>query len=200
MRIGYVRVSTVEQNEDRQVESMEALGLDKIYMDKKSGKNFEREGYKEMISTIRKGDVIYIHSIDRLGRNYDEIIEQWRIITKEIGADIVVQDMPLLDTRVKENDLTGKFIADMVLQCLSYVAQIERENIKRRQREGIEIAKAKGIYKGGKPKQIDEELFQENYGRYKSGEITKVQFATNIRVSRPTLDKIIKEREETNND
>lgn len=200
MKIGYVRVSTVDQNEDRQLEAMEQLGLDKIYMDKKSGKNFEREGYKEMVSSISAGDVIYIHSIDRLGRNYDEIIEQWRIITKEIGADIVVQDMPLLDTRIKGNDLTGKFIADMVLQCLSYVAQIERENIKRRQREGIEIAKTKGVYKGSKPKEIDGELFQENYRRYQAGEITKVQFAVNIGVSRPTLDKILKKREGANND
>lgn len=199
MKIGYVRVSTVDQNEARQIKAMQEDGVEKIYMDKQSGKDFNRPEYKKMISELKKGDVLVLHSIDRLGRNYEEILEQWRIITKEIKADVIVQDMPLLNTTISR-DLDGTFIADLVLQILSYVSAKERENIKRRQREGIEIAKAKGVYKGGKPKQIDEELFQENYKRYQSGKITKVQFAVNVGVSRPTLDKIIKEREEENND
>lgn len=194
MKVGYVRVSTADQNEARQIKAMQEDGVEKIYMDKQSGKDFNRPEYKKMISELKQGDVLVLHSIDRLGRNYEEILDQWRVITKEIKADVIVQDMPLLNTTISR-DLDGTFIADLVLQILSYVSAKERENIKRRQREGIEIAKAKGVYKGGKTKQIDEELFQENYERYKSGEITKVQFAVNVGVSRPTLDKIIKERE-----
>lgn len=194
MKKGYVRVSTADQNEARQIKAMQEDGVEKIYMDKQSGKDFNRPEYKKMISELKQGDVLVLHSIDRLGRNYEEILDQWRVITKEIKADVIVQDMPLLNTTISR-DLDGTFIADLVLQILSYVSAKERENIKRRQREGIEIAKAKGVYKGGKPKQIDEELFRENYERYKSGEITKVQFAVNVGVSRPTLDKIIKERE-----
>lgn len=195
MKIGYVRVSTVDQNEARQIKAMQEDGVEKIYMDKQSGKDFNRPEYKKMISELKQGDVLVLHSIDRLGRNYEEILDQWRVITKEIKADVIVQDMPLLNTTISR-DLDGTFIADLVLQILSYVSAKERENIKRRQREGIEIAKAKGVYKGGKTKQIDEELFRENYERYKSGEITKVQLAVSVGVSRPTLDKIIKMREE----
>ena len=136
MKIGYVRVSTIDQNEGRQIEAMKDDGVEKIYMDKKSGKNFDRPEYQKMISEIKEGDVVVIHSIDRLGRNYDEIIEQWKHITKEIKADIIVQDMPLLDT-TKGKDLTGTLISDIVLQLFSYVAQREREMNRQRQAEGM---------------------------------------------------------------
>lgn len=192
MKVGYVRVSTVDQNEARQIEAMKEDGVEKIYLDKQSGKDFNRAEYKKMISELNEGDLLVIHSIDRLGRNYEEIQEQWRVITKQIKADVMVQDMPLLNTRISK-DLEGTFVADLVLQVLSYVAQKERENIKRRQKEGIAIAKAKGIYKGGTPKKIDEELFSENFSKYKKGEITKTQFSELIGVSRPTLNRILKE-------
>lgn len=193
MRIGYVRVSTKEQNEARQLQSMKDSGVEKIYMDKQSGKDFERPQYQKMISELKEGDVVVLHSLDRLGRNYDCIIEEWHRITKEIKADIIVLDMPLLDTTTRGNDLTGKFVSDMVLQILSYVAANERENIRKRQAEGIAIAKAQGKYKGGKKKEIDKDIYEENLAKYKSGEITKMQFADALGVSRPTLDKIIKE-------
>lgn len=148
---GYIRVSTKEQNEDRQVEALKPyhIPVSNIFMDKQSGKDFERPAYQKMIRKLKKGDLLIVKSIDRLGRNYDEIIEQWRIITKQIDADILVIDMPLLDTRVGK-DLTGKFVADLVLQILSYVAQTEREAIKQRQAEGIAAAKARGV-KFGRP-------------------------------------------------
>ena len=194
MKIGYVRVSSADQNEARQIKAMQEDEVEKIYMDKQSGKDFDRPEYKKMISELKKGDVLVLHSIDRLGRNYDEILEQWRIITKEIKADVIVQDMPLLNTTISR-DLDGTFIADLVLQILSYVSAKERENIRRRQKEGVAIAKAQGKYKGGKPKKIDDTLFSENLIRYNKGEITKSQFAANIGVSRPTLDKIVKNME-----
>lgn len=190
MKIGYVRVSTVEQNEARQMEALREEGVDKIYMDKKSGKDFNRPEYQKMIASLQKGDVLVIHSIDRLGRNYEEIIAEWRKITKEIEADIVVQDMPLLNT-TQNKDLTGTLIADIVLQLLSYVAQRERENIRQRQKEGIAIAKAQGKYKGRAKKEIDEELFEKTKQRWQAGEITKVQFAEIMGVSRGTLYKIL---------
>lgn len=190
MKIGYVRVSTVEQNEERQIKAMKEDGVEKIYMDKQSGKDFNRPEYKKMISELQQGDVLVLHSIDRLGRNYEEILEQWRIITKEIKADVIVQDMPLLNTTISK-DLDGTFIADLVLQILSYVSAKERENIRRRQKEGIAIAKDKGVYKGSKPKQVDEELFAENLVRYRNGEITKTEFSSVLGVSRPTLNKIL---------
>ena len=143
---GYVRVSTQEQNEDRQMIAMAEQGIpdQRIYMDKLSGKDFERPRYKALVRRLRSGDVLYIKSIDRLGRNYEDIQAQWRVITKEKGADIVVLDMPLLDTRVHK-DLMGTLISDIVLQLLSYVAQNEREMIRKRQAEGIAAAKAKGV-------------------------------------------------------
>lgn len=192
MKIGYVRVSTVDQNEARQIEAMKADGVEKIYMDKKSGKDFNRPEYQKMISEMHKGDVLVIHSIDRLGRNYDEITEEWRKITKEIGSDIIVQDMPLLDTTLNR-DLTGKLIADIVLQVFSYVAQRERESIRQRQREGIEIAKAQGKYKGRAKKEIDKELFESTKTRWQNGEITKVQFAEIMGISRGTLYKLLED-------
>ena len=192
-KIGYVRVSSKEQNEGRQISSMQDEKVDKIYMDKQSGKDFERVEYQKMISELKEGDVLILHSLDRLGRNYDAIIEEWRRITKEIKADIKVLDMPLLDTTQKNNsDLTGKFLADIVLQVLSYAAAIERDNIKKRQAEGIAIAKAQGKYKGRVKKEVDKDLFETNKEKFLNGEITKVQFAKNIGVSRPTLDNLLK--------
>ena len=144
---GYIRVSTREQNEGRQLAAMRDFGVgeDYIFLDKRSGKDFERPAYRRLLKKLKPGDTLVIKSIDRLGRNYEEILEQWRIITKEILAHIVVLDMPLLDTRQKERDLTGTLIADIVLQLLSYVAQQEREFIRQRQAEGIEAAKARGV-------------------------------------------------------
>ena len=195
MKKGYVRISTKDQNEARQIASMHENGVEKIYIDKQSGKDFDRPAYQKMIAELKEGDIIVLHSLDRLGRNYDAIIEEWHRITKVIKADIIVLDMPLLDTTVKGNDLTGKFVADMVLQILSYVAANERENIRKRQAEGIAIAKAEGKYKGGSKKQIDKELFEENSILYRNGSISKTQFAKNLNVSRPTLNRILYESE-----
>ena len=195
MKIGYVRVSTVDQNEARQIEAMKADGVEKIYMDKKSGKDFNRPEYQRMISELQKGDIIVIHSIDRLGRNYEEITEEWRNITKVIGADIIVQDMPLLNT-CQNRDLTGTLISDIVLQLFSYVAQRERESIRERQKEGIAIAKAQGKYKGRAKKEINKKLFEETKLRWQSGEITKVQFAEIMGVSRGKLYKLLEEEKD----
>lgn len=148
MIYGYARVSSTDQNLDRQLEAFGKVVIDKVFADKMSGKNFDREEYQKMKKVLKIGDTLYIKSIDRLGRNYDMIIDEWREITHNIGADIVVLDMPLLDTRDKEKGLTGKFISDLVLQILSYVAETERNNIKQRQAEGIRIAKEKGIHLG----------------------------------------------------
>ena len=156
---GYIRVSSTDQNEDRQLFAMEEQNIPQsnIYIDKQSGKDFERPAYKELISKLTAGDVLYIKSIDRLGRNYEEIQNQWRILTKDMGVDIAVIDMPLLDTR-NGKDLMGTFIADIVLQILSFVAQSERENIRKRQAEGIARAKAKGIRFGRPEKPIPEDF------------------------------------------
>lgn len=194
MKVGYVRVSTKEQNEARQIQSMTDAGVEKIYMDKQSGKDFERPEYQKMIAELKEGDILVLHSLDRLGRNYDCIIEEWHRITKTIKADIIVLDMPLLDTTAKGNDLTGTFIADMVLQILSYVATAERENIRKRQAEGIAIAKAEGKYKGRQPKKIDDAIWNNNFELYERGELTKTQFARNVGVSRVTLDKLLGEK------
>lgn len=149
----YARVSTRDQNLQRQFAAFKEFGIEKnrIFSDKKSGKNFERKEYKKLIKKLRAGDLLVIKSIDRLGRNYDCIIEEWTNITNAIGADILVLDMPLLDTRIKSETLVGKFISDIVLQVLSFVAQNERENIKARQAEGIKAAISKGI-KFGRPR------------------------------------------------
>lgn len=152
---GYIRVSSTDQNEDRQLIALHEVGVtDKnIYMDKLSGKDFNRPQYKKLMKKMRSGDLLFILSIDRLGRNYEEIQNQWRILTKEIGIDICVIDMPLLDTRTCK-DLMGTFIADLVLQILSFVAQSERENIKKRQEQGIAAAKAKGVHMGRPVKKV----------------------------------------------
>lgn len=169
---GYVRVSSKDQNEGRQVKAMLDLGLDEraIFIDKASGKDFDREQYRAMVAQLREGDVVYIGSIDRLGRNYNEVLAEWSRITKEKGADIVVLDMPLLDTR-KDKDLTGRLISDIVLQLLSYVAQKEREHIKARQAEGIALAKARGDLMGRPQKEVDKAAFGAAYEDVKSGKM-----------------------------
>lgn len=169
---GYVRVSTREQNEDRQLIALNEIQVPKknIFIDKQSGKDFERPQYKKLLKKLRRDDLLYIKSIDRLGRNYNEIQEQWRILTKEKGIDIVVLDMPLLDTR-RGKDLMGTFLSDIVLQVLSFVAENERINIRQRQAEGIAAAKAKGVRFGRIPKPLPEN-FHAVYQRWKHGEIT----------------------------
>lgn len=169
---GYIRVSSTDQNEDRQVAALRKRGLteEAIYMDKQSGKDFDRPNYRRLVRRLKQGDLLYIPSIDRLGRNYEEIQTQWRILTKEKGVDICVIDMPLLDT-ARDKDLLGTFIADLVLQILSFVAQSERESIRRRQAEGIAAAKAKGVRFGRKPKPLPEN-FHAVYQRWKKGAIT----------------------------
>ena len=151
-KYGYIRVSAKDQNEERQLIAMKELdvNLDRIFMDKQSGKDFQRPQYKKMVRELKKKDLLYIKSIDRLGRNYSEILEQWRILTKKRGVDIVVLEMPLLDTR-RGKDLMGTFLSDIVLQVLSFVAENERSNIKQRQAEGIAAAKARGV-QFGRPK------------------------------------------------
>lgn len=168
---GYVRVSTREQNEDRQLIALHKAGvLDKnIYLDKQSGKDFERSQYKRLLRRMKKDDLLYIKSIDRLGRNYEEILQQWRIITKDKSVDIVVLDMPLLNTR-RGKDLMGTFLSDIVLQVLSFVAENERTNIRQRQAEGIAAAKAKGVRFGRPPKPLPEN-FHNVYQRWKAGKL-----------------------------
>lgn len=195
MKVGYVRVSSKDQNEARQIASMQEYGVDKIHMDKQSGKDFNRPEYQKMISELREGDIVILHSLDRLGRNYDAIIEEWHRITKQIKADIKVLDMPLLDTTTSGNNLTGKFVADMVLQILSYVAENERNNIRKRQEEGIAIAKTQGKYKGRAKKEYDAELFEQTKRRCDAGEITKKEFAEIMGVSRKTLYNMLSEVE-----
>ena len=169
---GYVRVSTREQNEDRQLIALREVGVsDKnIFMDKQSGKDFERPQYKKLLRKMKKDDLLYIKSIDRLGRNYEEILQQWRIITKDKGVDIVVLDMPLLDTR-RGKDLMGTFLSDIVLQVLSFVAENERTNIRQRQTEGIAAAKARGVRFGRPPRPLPDN-FHAVYQRWRAGKIT----------------------------
>lgn len=169
---GYMRVSSKEQNEDRQKIALAEMGVpeNNIYMDKQSGKDFERTQYKRLLRKLNENSVLYIKSIDRLGRNYGELNEQWRIITKEKKADIVVIDMPLLDTR-REKNLLGTFISDVVLALLSYVAENERTNIKQRQAEGIAAAKARGVKFGRPPLPIPENFYQMHKD-WRTGKIT----------------------------
>ena len=169
---GYVRVSAVDQNEARQLLEMRRLGIksENIFIDKQSGKDFNRPEYLRLIKLLKKGDLLYVKAIDRLGRNYKEIQDQWRIITKEMEVDVVVIDMPILDTRVYK-DLMGTFIADLVLQVLSFVAQNERENIKKRQEEGIKAAKLRGVI-FGRPVKVPPDDFAHIVGRWESGQIS----------------------------
>ena len=169
---GYIRVSTRDQNEDRQLVSLREVGVKEknIFLDKLSGKDFNRPQYKKLIKKIKKDDLLYIKSIDRLGRNYEEILNQWQMLTKIKGVDIVVLDMPLLDTR-RGKDLMGTFLSDIVLQVLSFVAENERTNIRQRQAEGIAAAKAKGV-RFGRPPQPLPTNFPLVYHQWKQGQIT----------------------------
>lgn len=173
----YIRVSSREQNEDRQMIAMRELKIPEknIFTDKQSGKDFERPQYQKLLRKMKRDDLLYIKSIDRLGRNYKEILEQWRILTKEKGVDIVVMDMPLLDTR-RGKDLMGTFLSDIVLQVLSFVAESERSNIRQRQAEGIAAAKIRGVRFGRPPRRLPDN-FSDAYRRWKNKEITCVTAA-----------------------
>lgn len=174
---GYIRVSSRDQNEERQRIALREMEVPEqnFFIDKQSGKNFERPKYKKLVRKMKKDDLLYIKSIDRLGRNYKEILEQWRILTKEKGIDIVVLDMPLLDTR-RGKDLMGTFLSDIVLQVLSFVAENERSNIRQRQAEGIAAAKARGV-RFGRPRKPLPENFYEIYCQWKNGELTGLEAA-----------------------
>ena len=184
---GYIRVSTREQNEDRQLIALKEIGvLDRnIFLDKQSGKDFNRDSYQRLVRKLKKDDLLYIKSIDRLGRNYEEILEQWRILTKEKGVDICVIDMPILDTR-RGKDLMGTFLSDIVLQVLSFVAENERTTIRQRQAEGIAAARARGVKFGRPPMPLPENFF-ENYQKWKRGEITGTLAAKNCGISLSTF-------------
>ena len=177
MEYGYIRVSSTDQNEDRQLIALHGKGIpdSRIYIDKQSGKDFNRPKYKRLVRRVKQGDLLYILSIDRLGRNYREIQEQWRLLTQDKGIDICVLDMPLLDTR-QGKDLMGTFIADLVLQILSFVAQNERENIRRRQAEGIAAAKASGV-KFGRPPVPLPDIFDEGLWAWRGKKMTLRQAA-----------------------
>lgn len=172
---GYARVSTKDQNDERQIKALMEAGIDErnIFIDKESGKDFNREQYALLFRMLRSGDVVFVPSIDRLGRDYTEISKQWAAITQEKMADIVILDMAeLLDTRKKDKSLTDQLISDIVLKLLSYVAEVERRDIKERQRQGIELAKARGVYTGRKPIEIDKKQFEAVYGEVVRGERT----------------------------
>lgn len=192
----YVRVSTLKQNEDRQLIAMGELQVppQNIFMDKQSGKDFNRPMYRKMLKKLRPNDVLYVKSIDRLGRNYEEILEQWKILTKEKKIDIVVLDMPLLDTR-KGKDLLGTLIADLVLTLLSYVSENERCTIKQRQMEGIEAAKRKGVKFGRPPKALPDN-FEEIYNRWAEKEITVEEAAECCNLNRATFYRKVKRLKE----
>ncbi len=187
---GYARVSTREQNEARQLAALKKWGIKKkrLIMDKQSGKDFCRPGWQSLMERLQPGDLVVVQSIDRLGRSYEDILEQWRTITREKGADLLVLDMPMLDTRAKGKDLTGKFISDMVLQVLSYVAQTERENIRRRQAEGIAAAKARGVRFGPRPLPLPPE-FDAAVREYRAGKLSVRQAARRSGMSTTTFFK-----------
>ncbi len=187
MEYGYARVSTKEQNEQRQIVALEAFGLSRkqIFVDKQSGKDFERTNYRRLIRKLKDGDTLVVKSIDRLGRNYNELLEQWRVITKEKGSAIVVLDMPLLDTR-KSRDLIGTLIADIVLQLLSYAAQTERDFIHQRQAEGIAVAKARGV-RFGRPPLEKPENFPAVRLAWQKKEISAREAAQRLGVSHKTF-------------
>lgn len=185
---GYVRVSSKDQNDARQVIALEAYSVprENVYIDIQSGRDFNRPAYQKLLQKLEQGDLLVIKSIDRLGRDYDELLNQWRIITKKIQADVFVLDMPLLDTRKKGDDLTGAFIADLVLQILSYVAHAEREAIKQRQKEGIAAAKAKGIRFGRRPIALPDN-FEEVCAEYAAGKLTVSSAAKELCMSASTF-------------
>ncbi|QUG41327.1 recombinase family protein [Psychrobacillus sp. INOP01] len=204
-KFGYGRVSSKEQNEARQVDSLQSIGVSQrdLYVDKASGKDFDRAQYQIMKRAMREGDVLYIHSLDRLGRNKDDILAEWQDITKVIKADIVVLDMPLLDT-TNHKDSVGTFVADLVLQVLSWIAQDERERIGKRQREGIDAAKRRGQHLG-RPKKsydtmtdVEQASFISEYTRWKAEEQTAVQTFNALGLTKSTFYKIVREYEEEN--
>lgn len=186
-KYGYIRVSAKDQNEERQLIALKELdvNLDKIFMDKQSGKDFQRPQYKKMVRELKKKDLLYIKSIDRLGRNYSEILEQWRILTKERGVDIVVLEMPLLDTR-RGKDLMGTFLSDIVLQVLSFVAENERSNVKQRQAEGIAAAKARGV-QFGRPKIEMPDNFMQLVSQWENKKIRLSYVLEVCRISKATF-------------
>ena len=190
---GYVRVSSVDQNEDRQMLDMLEMKIPvkNIYIDKQSGKDFNRPKYKKLLKRLKPGDELYIKSIDRLGRNYNEILEQWRLLTKEMEVDVVVIDMPLLDTRLCKN-LLGTFIADLVLQVLSFVAQNERENIRKRQEEGIRAAKLRGV-EFGRPVIVPPDNFKDLIKQWEKGEIPAEEVANLCNMSIATFYRRLRE-------
>lgn len=191
-KFGYIRVSSKDQNEGRQLDAIKKIGIAErdIYLDKQSGKNFERSNYQLLKRMLRKGDILYIHSLDRFGRNKDEILQEWNELTKVIEADIVVMDMPLLDT-TQYKDSMGTFIADLVLQILSWMAQEERDRIRKRQREGIDLALQNGI-KFGRPTIFVSDEFRAVYVRWKSGEITAVRAMQDAGVKKTSFYKLSK--------
>ncbi len=193
MVYGYIRVSSKEQNIDRQIDAFKNMDIEKknIFIDKQSGKNFDRPAYKQLLRKLKKGDLLIAKSIDRLGRNYDEILEQWRVITKIKQADVYIIDFPLLDTRSKDRDLTGTFIADLVLQILSYVAQTEREFIRQRQAEGIASAKRRGV-KFGRGKIVLPDNFSEAVSKVECGELSIRHAAELCKMSKTTFYKYFK--------
>ena len=195
---GYARVSSKDQNLDRQLDALAdfSVPIANVYTDRMSGKNFDRPGYQALTGVLAPGDTLVIKSIDRLGRNYDEIIEQWRFLTKQLNVDVVVMDMPLLDTRTSERNVTGTFIADIVLQILSYVAQVERENIRQRQAEGIASARARGVRFGRPPKQLPCD-FGYVYSMWREGAIGSKEAASRLGVARSTFFKWTRERDAT---
>ena len=190
MDYAYVRISTVQQNTDRQVIALQGFEIAEgnIYTDKQSGKDFDRPAYKRLIKKLKAGDCLVVKSIDRLGRNYNEILRQWQQITKEIRADIVVIDMPLLDTRRKDRDVTGIFIADLVLQILAYVAETEREAILNRSKEGIAAAKARGV-KFGRPEKEPPGNFETVYEEWDGNQISLCEAARRTGVDAKTFKK-----------
>lgn len=185
MTYAYARVSAQDQNLSRQIEALKKYGIKQccIFCDKKSGKNFERENYKLLIKKIKNNDLLVIKSIDRLGRNYDQIISEWNKITNIIGADILVLDMPLLDTRTKSETLVGKFISDVVLQILSFVAENERANIRARQAEGIKAAKAQGV-RFGRPQTSYSSIFKDVAQKYKNNNILLQDALTTLNIKK----------------
>jgi len=195
-KFGYIRVSSKDQNEGRQLEAMRKMGINDrdIYLDKQSGKNFERANYQLLKRVIRKGDILYIHSLDRFGRNKEEILQEWNDLIKNIEADIVVLDMPLLDT-TQYKDSMGTFIADLVLQILSWMAEEERERIRKRQREGIDLALQNGI-QFGRPTVFVSEEFKEVYRKWKAGELTAVEAMKEAGVKKTSFYKLVKSLEE----
>lgn len=195
-KFGYIRVSSKDQNEGRQLEAMKKLDINErdIYLDKQSGKNFERVNYQLLKRIIRKGDILYVHSLDRFGRNKEEILREWNDLTKNIEADIVVMDMPLLDT-TQYKDSMGTFIADLVLQILSWMAEEERERIRKRQREGIDLALQNGV-QFGRPKVLISEEFKVVYRKWKARELTAVQAMQEAGVKKTSFYKLVKALEE----